>query len=470
MDIGNGLEQVVGPPDRSFQEKLFRYGVYYPVVYSRGQRVPEYVRKFKQSQYLASEALANLQERKLARLLQHASRTVPYYRDKNRVSGFETARDWLMDFAPVTKREIISEELAFRSNVPSWFLTPRTTGGSTGEPMTVWKTREAMAHELAATWRAYSWAGVEMGDRQARFWGVPNGRFARMRARSIDFIANRCRLSAFSFDENDLADYLRRIKIFQPRYFYGYASLLDGFAQFVLSNNAQVPPLQAVISTSEILTAPMRARMEAAFQCRVFDEYGCGELGSVAHECQSGRLHFMAENMLVEVFDGDVPLGPGQKGELVITELNNLAMPLIRYRTGDMAVLSTEQCPCGIRLPLIENVAGRAYDTIKNSKGKSFHPEFFLYLVEDAKRLGLGIQAAQFIETSPLHLKVRIVAGSLAIEKIERFLQEKLIDGFDASVQVEVDQVERIEREASGKMRVVVSMKQPRPASMVFES
>ena len=107
-----------------------------------------------------------------------------------------------VDGAPtVAKIDIKNDPAAFTSAARLGALTPKTTGGSTGEPITILKTRQAMAWELAATWRGYSWAGIDIGDRQARFWGVPLDARSRLRARLIDFVAHRRRCSAFAFDD-----------------------------------------------------------------------------------------------------------------------------------------------------------------------------------------------------------------------------------------------------------------------------
>ena len=96
-----------------------------------------------------------------------------------------------------TKADLKGNSEAMISRERFYLLTNKTTGSSTGEPVTIPKTRDAMAQELAATWRGYSWAGIDIGDRQARFWGVPFGKKEKLRAKLIDFMANRKRCSAF---------------------------------------------------------------------------------------------------------------------------------------------------------------------------------------------------------------------------------------------------------------------------------
>src|SRR5207249_28486 len=162
---------------------------------------------------------------------------------------------------------------------------------------------------------------------------------------------------------------------------------------------------------SEVLSAHDRRLIESTFATKVFNEYGSGELGSIAHECEEGSLHISAENMIVEVLDGDRPCQSGEVGELVVTELNNYATPLIRYRTGDFAALSRAQCKCGRTLPFIENLFGRAYDTIRNREGKLFHGEFMMYIFEEAQRRNLGINAFQVTQLDLVSFDIKVVPG-----------------------------------------------------------
>lgn len=446
--------------ERSLQERFFRYGIYYPIVLLRGQWVPRYLREFRHTQFLDPAQLRELQERKLAALLRAATQHVPYYNSRKefawRLSG-GTAFEWLGLFPPVQKSVLIEAEEQLRHPGWSWMQSLKTTGGSTGQPVSILKSRDALARELAATWRAYEWAGVRIGDKQARLWGVPHGAKARVRARLIDFMGNRRRLSAFALDDDSLFEYVTKLQRFSPRYVYGYASMLDKLAGFCIDNSVQIPSIECAISTSEVLTADTRERIRKAFGCRTFNEYGCGELGSIAHECENGRLHIMAENMIVEVMNGENPCQPGESGELVVTELNNHSMPLIRYRTGDLGRIDESPCECGVRLPILAQVFGREYECLFNSRGKQFHPEFFLYILEDAKRAGMAIGGAQFVEVDAQKIVIRLLAASEPDIGLEEYFRNTLREKFDSSVDVSFEYVKRLQREKSGKMRVVAA-------------
>ena len=138
---------------------------------------------------------------------------------------------------------------------------------------------------------------------------------------------------------------------FRPTYLYGYASAIVDFCTFVNNRNYSLPSsIKSVITTSEVLTPSMRKLIENCTGVKVFNEYGCGEVGSIAHECEAGNLHTMDDNLIVEVDNTD-----GKSGELIVTDLYNYATPLIRYRVRDYATKSNSTCSCGRQLGLLTN-------------------------------------------------------------------------------------------------------------------
>lgn len=460
-ELVSGAGSVSSRDKMDAHQLFFKFFIYLPVVLSRGQRVPGYLRRLLQSQYLSSSELVSLQTAKLQRILAYAKRYVPFYGKalaNMPDNGIQTLAD-LQELPFTIKADLKGNPESMISQERFYLLTKKTTGGSTGEPVTIPKTRDAMARELAATWRGYSWAGIDIGDRQARFWGVPFGKKEKVRAKLIDFIANRIRCSAFSFSERDLQVYTEILKKFRPKYLYGYVSMIEEYARYFQRRGATPPfKLKCIITTSEVLAGSQRKLIEDIFSTKVFNEYGSGELGSVAHECEEGSLHVSAENMIVEVINGNRSCNPGEIGELVVTELNNYAAPLIRYCTGDFASLSMKKCKCGKTLPVIENLFGRAYDTLKNSEGKLFHGEFIMYIFEEAQRRNLGIRAFQVMQEAVRSFNIKIVPDERYGRSTEEFITNHIREEFDPNAIVRFERVHQIERASSGKMRLIIGM------------
>lgn len=447
----------------NLRQLLFKHCVYYPVVAYMAGDIRGPLRALQESERQPRERLREHHLIRLQLLLDHAARHVPLFRDKlgsDRAPQLGDLSD-VADLPLLTKQEIQTQAGRCRSRASLGRLISKTTGGSTGEPVTIYKTRPAWLRELAATWRGYAWAGVGIGDPQARFWGVPLTRVARRQAQLNDFVCHRYRCSAFAFDEADLAGYLRSLHRFQPTWFYGYVSMLSEFADFVLQNreNWQLD-LTCIVTTSEVLAEPVRLKLAKTFGTRVFNEYGCGELGSIAHECESGSLHVSDENMLVEILDGERVCEPGEIGEIVITELNNYAMPLIRYRTGDFGALGIGACACGRTLTVLEKLHGRAYDMVRTRSGQSFHGEFIIYIFEDIKRRQRGIKQFQVVQQGLDRFLVRIVPEEGYGSHIKREITDKIRAHLDSEATVLFELAKVIERAPSGKMRLIVGMNQ----------
>jgi len=399
-----------------------------------------------------------MQVRKLKAILDTAHNVVPHYKNASYNKDIYEIED-IQQLPFISKADLRERSADFLSRDKYLWKIVKTTGGSTGQPVTVWKSPGAVTRELAATWRSYQWAGIDIGDRQGRFWGMPFVKKDRTRAGLIDIVSNRRRVSAFSFSEQDLHRYQAIMRRFKPKYFYGYVSMIAEFANFLKRSGQRADyDLKAIITTSEVLTPYHRNLIESVFSTKVYNEYGCGEVGTIAFECEYGSMHVMAENVLVEVYDGERKCDFGEEGEIVVTELNNYAMPLIRYRLGDHAVISPRPCACRRTLPVLENIYGRAYDTIRNREGRLFHGEYFMYIFEDIQKRGLGVKSFQVRQKDFNDFHIKIVPEEGYGKHTVNLIMEKVRTDFGIDTKIEIELVSQIPREKSGKMRLIIGI------------
>lgn len=416
------------------------------------------MRELEAAQWLPEAVLLERQRARLAAILDHAAERSPFYADawgKGR-SGAANLVARFRDLPQITKKDLQQNQPAMLASGSHGAVSTKTTGGSTGEAVTLVKDRRATAAERAATWLAYGWFGVRMGDLGVRFWGSPVTARRRLMYTAADLAMNRMRFSAFAFTDRDLDEYWQRCIDARPDYFYGYVSMIESLAQHVVRRNAQHrwPELKVVITTAEVLTDPQRQLFKAAFGVPVQNEYGCGEVGPIAYECKAGSLHLITENQVVEILKPDgSEAGIGETGDIVITDLHNRAMPLIRYRVGDLGVRG-EPCTCGRGFPVLQKVWGREYDLVETPDGRRYHGEFFMYLFEDLRSSGAGVDKFQVIQTGPASLEVRIVCAGgdsgMVRERVRREIMTRL-----PAMSTEVVAVDRIEAKRSGKTSVV---------------
>lgn len=409
---------------------------------------------------MTPDYLRGRQESRLTDLLQYARARVPFYQKRWKSTPFGEANGFaLLASLPLLERrdlQLHASELA--AEPPPARVTRKTTGGSTGQAVTVLKDGEAVAREMAASWLSYSWFGVERGDRAVRFWGDPFTLKRRLRYVAADFAMNRLRFSAFAFDAQSLKSYWQQIDRFRPDYLYGYASMLTEFARFVREGGYRASELglKVIISTSEVLTDAQRTLISETFGCPVQNEYGCGEMGPIAYSCEEGRLHVMSDNVVLEILRSDLTHADvGEAGELVLTDLNNRAMPLIRYRIGDFGAWAG-RCACGRPSPALERVFGRAYDFVLGLDGMRYHGEFFMYLFEELRQHGYAVDQFQVFQTDGRSIRADVVTRTNIDAAITRHLSERLAKHLPG-VSLTVRRVERIQRARSGKMRVIVN-------------
>jgi len=432
-----------------------KFLLYYPSTLLKGEPIPWLLGEYLANQRCSKEELEALQLRRFRAILDYALNRSEFYRQLYDRVGVQVeslhSLSAVAELPTIEKLDLINHLEQISSKRNGLPRSTKTTGGSTGQPVRLYKNPMALARERCATWRSYGWAGIGVGDAQLRFWGVPHGKSSELKAKLTDLIANRKRISAFNLTEQSLEAYYREAIRFKPKYLYGYVSVIDQFARYVLDNRLPpIPGVQSVITTSEILNSSARSVIERAFGVKVFNEYGCGEVGSVAHECREGNMHLMADNLMVEV---DAP--HGQAGEIIVTDFYNLATPLIRYRLGDFGTLSDKQCECGVSLPLIEAVHGRAYDILETPSGRSVHPEAIIYTFENLQTKTNAFKQFQVIQLSPSRISINIIVNSNWNDEVREALFKGLKSDIGKDIDYRLNFVNEICREDSGKMRLV---------------
>ncbi|MEN8374978.1 MAG: hypothetical protein ABFS34_05960 [Gemmatimonadota bacterium] len=366
----------------------------------------------------------------------------------------------LLQSLPILEREKVQQAAdAVRIVGYRGRTSTKTTGGSTGQAVCVVKNADAVARERAASWLGHGWFGVRSGDRNVRFWGGATTLSRGFASVAADIAMNRSTFPAFAFDDDRLAQYWSRCRSIRPRYVYGYVSMLEEFARFLLRNDLSGSELgiRVVITTAEVLAESQRRLISDAFGAPVQNEYGCGEVGPIAYGCPAGSLHIMAENVIVETVDADGWRVPdGEPGEILVTDLGNDAMPLIRYRLGDSGTLG-QPCSCGRAWPVLLRIWGRAYDFVADGEGRKYHGEFFMYLFEDLRHRGVRVDQFQVRQSAEgaLCIHLRQSGADGAVDTLERVRREaaKRLPGMPITVRW----VGEIPRESSGKLRLIVN-------------
>ncbi len=289
-------------------------------------------------------------------------------------------------------------------------------------------------------------------------WGSPIELTAQDKVRQIrDRVMRTHLIPAFEMSEAKLDEFVATIRNFRPTMLFGYPSSISLIARHAEKRGQIMNDLGIKVAfvTSERLYDHQRDDIARVFGCPVANGYGGRDAGFIAHQCPQGGMHITAEDIIVEIVDSDGnPLPHGTAGEIVITHLATSEFPFIRYRTGDVAVLSDKSCACGRGLPLIEEIQGRTTDFVVAADGTVMHGLALIYTLRDIT----GITAFKIIQETRELTRVLIVSGPTcnvpaAIARIEHDLAARLGKG----VTIKVEQVGEIPTEKSGKFRYVIS-------------
>lgn len=417
-------------------------------------------RRLEKTQWWEPERLRGLQLERLQRFVQAVYDQVPYYRSLMDSAGMTPASieglEDLSRFPLLTKADIRAHTEALKAR-DARGLTRFNTGGSSGEPLVFYISKERVSHDVAAKWRATRWWGVDIGDREVVVWGSPIELSAQDRVRKIRDKVLRSRLiPAFEMSESNLDRFVGEIRGFRPRMLFGYPSSLALIAGHARKRGQRMDDLGIKVAfvTSERLYDEQRSSIEEVFACQVANGYGGRDAGFIAHACPQGSLHITAEDVIVETTDSEgKPVPPGQAGEIVITHLATRDFPFIRYRTGDVGVLGRDACPCGRGLPVLAEIQGRATDFVVARDGTIMHGLALIYVVRDVP----GIRSFKIIQESLGHTRIQLVLD----ESFDRDRLAAVAHGIKArlgaEVRVDLEVLPEIPAEASGKFRYVVS-------------
>jgi phenylacetate-CoA ligase len=402
--------------------------------------------------------LEALQDERLRELAAHAFEHVRYYhrlfRSLRLCPEDIRSRGDLRKLPMLEKETVRASPRDFTSRAfARGELTRGHTSGTTGSGLALLYEPRAQAEEFACVWRLRRRLGLDLHDPSAVFRGlsvVPQGRLKPPFWRR-NWASGQVLLSQYHLSPETAPDYLEALGEFGAAYFEGYPSFMYLLASHCLERGrAILPRPRAAFTSSETLFPHQRRVIEEGFGTRVHDRYGNAEFSCSMVECERGRLHLDIEFGIAEL---DVhERGEGwERGELVCTGFANRAMPLLRYRTGDIATRLTAPCPCGRERPAFARVDGRIEDYVVTASGVRVGR--LDHVFKDMTR----VREAQIVQERPGEVTVRVVRGTSYSPRDERRLERELRARLGAETAVEIQHVARIPRERSGKLRLVKS-------------
>lgn len=406
------------------------------------------------TQWLSANELQALQLVRVQKVVSHAAAHVPYYRDAFKAAGFTPAN--LVTLDDIKKVPLLTKRQAFDAGdrmLAEGMVGPRftnSTSGTTGMSMKVVRDLHSINRENAFNWRQSIWAGAQPGvkrlwlrgdaivpasDRAAPFW----------RFNKAD---NTLMMSAYHLSERNADAYIKALEEFDPVFGMAYPSPIVLLARHMLNTGRTYrgKSLKGFVTSSETVTDEHRRVIEAAFGCKVFDQYCSAERVTFIGTCEHGNYHVNSDYGLTEL----IPQ-PDGTCEVVGTSFDNMLMPWIRYRLGDAVVAADPkyQCPCGRAFPVVEQIVGRVEDYVLTPDGR--HVFMMSNMLDAIPHLLEG----QVRQDSPEEVTILVVPApgkTVDVADAVKRAREQLGDG----LRIKVETVASIPRTSNGKLRVVV--------------
>lgn len=433
-------------------DALNRHLVLPLVAWKRGSRHLEYLRHLERTQFDPPEDVRARQLESLRETLRHAFETVPYYQRAWRAAGVHPSDvkslDDLTHVPVVTKADIrAAGDDLLSTAFDKAKLRAKKTSGSTGVPLVVRIDEPSVQWKYACTLRADQWSGYRLGQRVAKVWGNPEYRHFGLRGRVTNRLVDRAvYLDTIHLTSERIREFTTTVRRHRPGLLFGHAHSLYLLAcQLKKAGVDDVRP-DGIISTAMPLYDWQRNVIEEVFGVPTTNRYGCEEVSLIACECEKHRgLHVAAESVLTEV---------EPDGKLLVTDLSNPAMPLVRYRIGDVVTAADRVCECGRGLPLLETIEGRDADYVVTPAGGlisgiSLTENFALHIT--------GTAQVQIVQEAVTFLRIRMVADEKFGDASRRQIAALVERTFGPAMRYEVELVDLIPQEPGGKYRFCIS-------------
>lgn len=404
---------------------------------------------------LGFEALKRAQESRLQALVRHAFDHVPHYVDlasRLGIRASDVALDNLDAIFPVLeKQEVTSDPARFHSRVVHRSDLQLFTSGTSGSPMSIRCTREGRAINYAFFNNIIEKNGCRPNDRSVTFAG--RVLFADTERRQFwrkDYVNRTLYCSSYYISPNTVAGYVKAMEEWDPQYIDSYPSALYEIARLINANRIQhrIRP-KFILTSSETLTEQCRRELETAFHCKVVDQYGCTELAVMAYQAD-GRYVVPPMYSLVEF--------PAMEGtdhsSVICTGLLNFAMPLIRYRIGDLVADAKWDPQWRFQTASFGAVVGREDDCIVTPEGRR------IGRMDPVFKGITGISKAQIIQHEIGRLEVLIVRSGAGFDEAQ--LKQNIHNRTSPLMEIQIREVEEIPLTKAGKFKAVVSSVRPR--------
>jgi phenylacetate-CoA ligase len=467
VENGGCNQRKEGWTNMSMFGSCIRRGIAPLWAWKEGSPYLHHLRKVVQMHERTGKEIASDLHQRLQLLVAHAVSNCDYYQKRFQAEG--VTPNSLINLEDIHKLPLLTKddlrankELMVARNISKEKLVPKKTSGSTGVSVELFIDEDSSQWKRAVTISYDRWAGWNIGERVGAIWGNPECyQNWRLYLRNL-LLTRHVYLDTLKMDEPTMRAYHARLLKKKPVILFGHAHSLFLFARFMEQRGLSGIKPRGIISTCMVLHDFERETIERVFGCHVTNRYGCEEVSLIACECQYGNMHLNCDSLIVEFIRDGKPVPPGELGAIVVTDLTNYGMPIIRYKVGDVGVASKmTSCPCGCTYPIMESLEGRVADYVVTPEGNYISG---ISLTENFAMHLPGVKQMQIVQEKPDELLFRIVKGEEFSEQTMQDLDRLARERFGDRMHCRTEYVPSIQSESSGKYRFCIS-RLPNPFS-----
>lgn len=414
--------------------------------------------ELKQSQYFSKEQLNLLQFNKLKKILSYSYNNIPYYKElmdinKIQVNDIRQLED--LKNIPLLTKEIIRErERDLISPEYKNQLELVSTSGSSGTPLKFyWQKQFTENLERAFIWHIWKWKNIRQGERliQLRGTTIPNDRpFVYRRG-------NRLIISTYNLNQKKYPEIISEIRRFKPVIIQAYPSALFQLTKLILENEDVFPnKVKAILTSSEKLYSYQEELFNDVYNSDIFDWYGHSERAVLIHRCEKNRYHIIPEYGFTELINdnGNWCKNEGEEGQIVTTGFNNYAMPLIRYKTDDIATNSTICCECGRAYQVVSSIEGRSQEYLVSKDSTLVSYTSLINAVHD--KLFEKMERIQLRQDNPGEIDFHYISKHKIVDAELNEILVNFQNKLGKDVVVNFKKVNEIQLSKRGKFKVLV--------------
>ena len=390
------------------------------------------------TEHFDADKIKEWQNKKLSLLVRHSYENVPYYNRIFKKLGIIPTD--IKDIEDLKKLPFLTKEDVRRNpedflarNINRFFVTKNFTSGTSGKPLKLYRSLYSISFENAIVWRQRKWGGLDFSDRIAV---IREEQIAPFEIKKPPFwrysmLEKKLFLSAYHLSEKNVFYYIKAIKDFKPKAIEAEPSLLYILARFIKNKGISSSSfsIKSIFTSSEILLDMHKQFIEEVFRAKIYDFYGNTERVAAIGTCEKGNYHVLPEYSVTEF----LPLNAEpRKVEIVGTALHNYAMPLLRYRTGDVVELLDSDCTCGRKFRSIRKIEGRISDFLIFKDGRIAVDACYLML----KGVDNIVQS-QIIQEDLNTIRIKFIPG----ENFSKKDKDKIMNNVKAYMGPEVEMV-----------------------------